>query len=1091
MGRYSKIISLNGEWLIEGFDKGEGQPHLAYKPDYMPKNSIKANVPGIVQNALYENGLIDDPYFEKNNEKILWVEEKEWWYFKDFIIDEEVDDNVKYFLVFEGINYYANIWLDGISLGNQEGMFVKKEYDITELLKRKGKHRLTLRVRLLENSIEDRPGGKQKRGVVWSSGVTAPFSYWWNWAPHLVPIGIWKPVYIKKIGNIKLNDIFIKNNIKWRDNDEAESVTLDISFSLNTYFNKEKNLFIKGIIKPLNFNSDEEFKLEKNITLNEKHQKNIKITYTINKPHLWWPNNLGNPDLYTLLLWVEDERGNILDEKEIQFGIREIIYLQNEDAEWVQEISNQSNRLWSIVGKPDSWTFIINKKRVFIKGSNFLPVDSLFRFTEDRYELFLEQAKEAKLNMLRVWGGGIYETETFFNLCDRKGILLWVDFWLSCADYPLIPQDLFLESAENMVKNERNHPSIALWCGGNEYNPDAPENKPLVDKLEHLVKTLDPTRVFHRGSPYKGDRHGGLLKLPSRTSNKYNGDILNGDQRLVLFRSEVAVLRSSPVLDSLKKFISEKNIWPINKDIWEYHHAVILEQKRDVKEYNAKDDIEHWIMSTQLTHAINRQYNLEYARLSKYKTSGILEWSLNGCWPSFHREMIDYYGVPKPVFYFYKRAAKDYLIVADLEKYVYDGNENFIVDIFVVNDTYYPLKNLKVEIKIFDTELNILYQKIIDKVEVNSDSSVKIFTIDWRIPSDYLNKVLFIFLDLKRDNDIKIADNFYWIGISSYNRPEEIISLDGYWEYQINEEIDEYEWKDTSLPSYWMKPQQPPEEGKSVFYRKSVFIPEEWKDIELEVYSAGIEGNDEIYWNGKLIGRTEEEMSVLLRPDELTYTEEIEEKNRRGGMRVKSTEIATDLENKGELHNVRISADPFTTPNLIKRFYKIPRNIIRWGDYNEILIRLYGEYATGISETIFVRKASSDKVKESVIKYYNDGKYFGEIGSLKEIDIEAKIFYKKLILEKEEETVFKIILRNSHKNLGFFVYIKINGIEYSEAGIYFSDNYFFIEGESEKRVYVKIKNNMSGKGEYLINFEIKGWNIKDKRVGNNIKIILK
>jgi len=1083
-------IDLTGEWQIEGFDIGEGQPRLAYKKEYTPEDPIPCQVPGIVQNALLENERIPDPYYEKNNEKLLWVETKEWWFYKEFIVPEDYQ-NKKFTLIFEGINYYANIWIDGLSVGNQEGMFLKTEYDISRFVKPGKKHKLSLRIRLPENSIEDRPKGKLKRGIVWSSVVTAPFSYWWNWAPHLVPIGIWKPAYIKVSDGVELSDVQIVSKIHWSESLEAESALLEISCSLKSFLNKKIQFRLSGSVEGVNFSYNKKmYEDEGELEFNE--DKRIKFIVKIDNPKLWWPNGTGSPNLYKFIIDIKDFLDRPLDLVVTEFGIREITLEHNTDDMWVQEVSTQSNRLWSIKGKPYPWTFVVNKQRIFIKGSNFLPTDSLFRFSKERYELFLEQAKEANLNMLRVWGGGIFETDDFFQLCNRKGILLWVDFWLSCADYPLLPHELFLKSAENMVKTLRNHPSLAIWCGGNEYNPDADENKELVTKLGNVCATNDPTRPFRRGSPYKGDRHGGILKLPSRTSNKYNGDILNDDQRLVLFRSEVAVLRSAPVLESLKKFISDKNIWPINKDIWEYHHAVILEQQRDAVEYKSKvKDIEHWIMGTQLTHSLNRQYNLEYCRLSKYKTSGILEWSLNGTWPSFHREMIDYYGVPKPVFFAYKRSSQDLIVVADIEKYIYDAGENFAVPIYVVNDSPLRKGELKVSIEVYDKKMNIVYHKT-EKIVVEKDISILAFKTDWIIPSEYKKQVLYIYLELKKE-DWVVADNFYWIGISNYLRPSKILNISGYWKYQVGKEKKESEWKDTLLPSYWKKPQGPPNVGEKVFYKKKIVIPEEWTGTAIELYSAGIEGNDRILFNGKEIGSTEEEMSILLRPDELTYTEELEQKGKFAAVGVKSSNLKNIDSDTTALQNVRISADPFTTPNLIKRFYDIPEEIINFGGKNTVEMELFGDYATGISEDVFIRAKTPDVIKSDIINYYNKSEYFADIGSLPEVNdifIDVLQHEQEVIIPKNDEFQFSIILKNNSKNLAFFVHLGLLGLG-NEAGIYFSDNYFYMLPKHEKKVIVKIKNNMNFNGTKKIQFELSGWNVQTKKVPKIFTLILK
>ncbi|NLG85059.1 MAG: hypothetical protein GX493_10740, partial [Firmicutes bacterium] len=510
--------------------------------------------------------------------------------------------------------------------------------------------------------------------------------------------------------------------------------------------------------------------------------------------------------------------------------------------------------------------------------------------------------------MVRVWGGGIQETETFYRLCDRKGILTWTEFWLACASYPVMPHDLFIRCAVDMIKSLRNHPCIALWCGGNEYNPDEPENKELVDKLAEACREHDPTRPFRRGSPYKGDRHGGLLMLPTRTSNKYNGDILNGDQRLVLFRSEVAVMRSAPLLESIQKFIGPDKIWPIDKPTWQYHHAVIKEQERDAREYGGLDDLDHWLMSGQIAHGQVHRHNLEYCRQTKYWCSGCLQWQLNGSWPSFHRELIDWYGVPKPAFYAYKRAAQDVIVVADMEKYVFDGNEEFCADIYAVNDKRLRLGACRVRAVIYDREMKLCHEQEAT-VTVEADASVKAFSLRWRVPRDYLRKVFFLYLELSQYGEV-LAENFYWMGTSAYARPDELLNLNGYWQFQVGKEKKETRWRRTILPAYWCKPPAAPPEGESVFYRKKVKIPAEWKGIPLEVFCAGFEGNDEVFWTGPRIGGTEEEVTVEIGTDDLIFTERwIERTAAEGGGAKESVGYLSSSERPRR--NIRISSDPF------------------------------------------------------------------------------------------------------------------------------------------------------------------------------------
>ncbi len=1076
-------LDLNGSWIIEGMDFEEGLARKAYEPTYQPQDPVPAEVPTIVQNALFAAGKIEDPYWEMNNEKILWIEEKEWWFFKEFTVPEEIAGR-DYHLVFEGLTYRANIWLNGINIGNTEGMFLRHYLDVTKFIIPGKKNRLTLRLRALENSVEDRPGGKVKRGMVRSSGVVAPFTYWWNWSPHMVPIGIWKPVWLRVTGGARLNDPAVRTKIQWDECQEAAAAEVTASVEIESSYTRPEKVKLRGLITGVDFDGPK-YEIREELTINPG-KNTVTVETLLERPRLWWPNGLGEHPLYQLELWIVDEEGLILDRTTTEFGVRELKMVNNPDDEWVQEIHGQSNRLWSIVGKPYPWTFMINKKRVFIRGSNWLPVDNLFRLTEERYKLFLDQAEAANINMLRVWGGGIQETETFYRLCDRKGILTWAEFWLSCASYPVMPHDLFIRCAIDQIKCLRNHPSLVLWSGGNEYNPDEPENKELVDKLAAACAEYDPTRPFRRGSPYKGDRHGGLLMLPTRTSNKYNGDILNGDQRLTLFRAEVAVTRSAPLLSSIKKFIGEDKIWPIDRAVWQYHHAVLKEQERDAREYGATGSLERWLMATQLVHGQNHRHNMEYCRQTKYWCSGCMQWQLNGSWPSFHRELIDWYGVPKPPFYAYKRACQDYLVLADMEKYVFDANEEFTAEIYTVSDKQLRRGDCLVRAVIYDREMKVCHEQE-GMVTIEADASAKAFTLRWRVPKDYRRKIFFLYLNLSQYGEV-LAENFYWIGTSDYTRPDRCLNLNGYWEYQIGTEKKETKWQGIVMPAYWHKPPIAPPAGQTAFFRRKVTIPADWRGTELEMFCAGFEGNDEVYFNGVKIGATEEELTVEMGTDDLLFTEKWAERM-AAEKGVEKKEIFQQPTRKGDKQNIRISSDPFVIPNLIKRFYTIPADKINWGGENILEVRLYGKHATGISEPVFIREVSTDEQKRAVIEFDNDGAYLADLSNLPAIAVEGEVFHDELEIPAGGRIRLHVHLRNNTNTLAFFTGVSLPGVHEVATEIY-SDNYFALLPGTEKKVVVEIINNKGFQGRIQAQFEITGWNVETKKIGKPLDLNL-
>ena len=518
------IISLNGEWSLEGLALDEGLVAGAYRPEYSPADAIPAQVPGIVQNHLLEAGRIEDPYWEKNNEQILWIEEKEWWYRRTLEIPSDPVGR-RYELLLAGITYRAEVWLDGITVGTFRGTFKRRAIDITPYVEPGGTYTVTVRTRPLERSHEDRPGGTVKWGTIRSSGVVAPFTYWWNWSPHMVPIGLWRDVSLKISGGITLADPQVRTTIEWNECEEASSARVAIAVEMASTRDRDVEVQLRGRIRGVD-RREAEIEVRRTVRAAAGATEIVELSATIEHPKLWWPNGMGDHPLYAVDLELIDDDGDCSDRATTEFGVREITFEKNPDDLYVIETSRQSNRLWSYAGNPYPWIFVVNRKRLFIRGSNWVPMDNLFRFREERYANYLDHVEAANLNMLRVWGGGIQETETFYRLCDRRGILCWSEFWFACANYPVMPHDLFLENAVDMVKVLRNHPALAMWSGGNEYNPDSPENKDLVDKLAGAVADYDPDRSFRRGSPYKGDRHGGLLMFPTRTSNKYSGDIL-------------------------------------------------------------------------------------------------------------------------------------------------------------------------------------------------------------------------------------------------------------------------------------------------------------------------------------------------------------------------------------------------------------------------------------------------------------------------------------------------------------------------------------------------------------------------------------
>jgi beta-mannosidase len=1063
-------------------DPEEGLARGAFRADYSPRDPVRTTVPKIVQAALLEAGRVEDPYWERNNEKLLWIESKEWWYFLDFAAPA-AREGARYEILFEGLAYLAEIWLDGVNVGVFQGMFARRRIDATELLRPSGRHRLTLRLRALPGSREDRPGGSIPRGTLRSSGVVAPFSYWWNWAPHLVPIGIWKPVSLEVRGPVCMGDCHVRTALEWNGRGEAERATLSIGADLANR-GAGGDFTLEAAVTGEGFDSIP-LTARRSLRLGAGVSQTPVLEIQLEKPRLWWPNGYGDHPLYRLRLGIADAEGSLCDLVETTFGIRQIEFVPNDEDERVQEVFRQSDRPWSNVGKPYPWTFVVNRKKIFIKGSNWVPVDSLFRFEEARYRDYLDLAENAGLNLLRVWGGGIHETETFYRLCDGKGLLAWTEFWLACANYPAMPQDLFLENAADMIRVLRNHPSLALWCGGNEFNPDARENRGLVDRLAAVVYALDPDRPFHRGSPYKGDRHGGLLMMPTRTTSKYNGDILTGDARLVLFRSEVAVARSAPVAESLRRFIGQDKLWPIDRPTWQYHHGVVKEQERDAREYGAAGSLERWIQAGQLAHAQAHRHNLEYCRQRMFLCSGCLQWQLNASWPALHREIVDFYGIPKPAYYAYKRAAREPLVVADFPKYLYDGNEAVSAAVSVVNGSHRPFGRGCVVAEILDDASRVVHRQE-GSVDLGENESRPVFELRWTVPPGSLRHVFFIRVRLFRGGTAE-ADNLYWIGVSGYAFKERSLELRGSWMVQAGPSVNETAWRRVELPSYWAFPQRAPADGETVFYRHEVLVPAGWKGAFLELFSAGFEGNDRVSWNGIEVGATEEDPAEETAGDEMLFTEQWGQRPVAESGQAPRGVAAPARPSGPARRSVRTSADPFVVPNLLKRFYDIPPALVRWGEVNTIDIELSGDHATGISEPVFLREKSTETEKEAIRSLDDRGDDLGAMADLPLATVKGRLFADGALRPEGREQEARIRLENPGCRLAFFVSVRLDGLVEGERVLY-EDNYVPIfPGESRDLRLIFRQLRGMGAARRLI-ARVRGWNVAETRLDGSVEV---
>jgi beta-mannosidase len=941
-------IDLCSDWRVFPMDLDMGlygNSGRAYQHDYKPEDAVLSTVPVTAPAAWYAAGKIEDPYFGMNARELLWMEQKEWWFIKDFDLPR-LDGCWR--LTFEGVNYRAEAWLNDVQIGVWEGSFLAMRIDLDpKLLLQKG-NRLAVRVRAQERAWEDGtqddPRGFQNSSAhIRTQRPTPQYAYGWNWSPHLIAVGIWRPVRLEWMGAARLEETRIHVDVS----DDLKTGIVRFTGDLKNLTNSEQSLNLEVVVTDPNGNDC--IQQCEPLKVAAGAQETISLEQSLPDPALWYPNGYGEQPLYVIKVRLVTTEGQVCDERTRRAGFRRIEFIPNTNDEAVQAESGQSNRMWSIVGKPYPWTMVVNGKRVFSKGSNWCPVDNLYRNRDAHVRRVLEFARDAHYVFMRVWGGGLTESDFFYDCCDELGIVCLQEFWFACGSAPAMDYRVFMENLESELKRLRERTSIGLWGGGNEFNPDNHENRPVIDLIHDCVEELDGTREFRRGSPYRGDRHGGLVSTPHYTTNKYR-DLLPGRKRLVLLRSECAVGRSPTRPTNIRKFMPAESLWPIDWKQYQNHHAQRPEWEMVSQPFGEAENWDQALVYASVFHCLDSRLNMEFSRANKYESSGCWTWQMNASWPSFHREHIDWYGDPKPVYYWYKNACKPVISLADFERFVYHPGERLDPDIISVNDTDEAV-GVEVAIRIYAVTGELLYEAVRGG-EIPADGLLRHKELDWEIPLELAESA--VYLALRTTSHGKtVHENTYYGAISpdirfanaqpvgkklvlDYLGKSTEVSAPHY--YTLTEIVDE--------PTEHDKEQKQASSNElDAVYTATFDLESALVGKSVEIHLPGLSADDTVFLNGKEIGSGE-----------------------------------LDLENEWNYE-----ADPLRWPFLPVRYYAVPEELVQEKG-NVLEIRLSGQRIAphtdkrfGLTRMIYVREQTPLELQRQITDYERRMEFFTPI----------------------------------------------------------------------------------------------------------------
>ena len=704
---------------------------------------IDTTVPGSIYKSLQQNGLIDDPYVDMNSIKCEWVSNR-WWVYKTTFVTDSSYDKKRIQLIFKGIDYKAHIYLNAEKLSVHIGMYTPEIIDITDKIKYNTLNEITV---IFEHAPDE-------MGQIGYTSLTntqkSRFNYKWDFSTRLVNIGLYDEVYLKITDSAYFDESYIKSEINtFMGFSLKQTICNKADFMDVSVFDEGNNLVFTDI---------------KALPTNE-----IEFKIPFENAELWYPNGYGKPYLYRIekKLYINEV---LSDEETVYSGIRSLSYCQNENA--------------PLDSLP--YTIVINTKPIHIKGVNMTPLDLQYGSVgKPEYKHYIELMKDANINLVRVWGGGMIEKEEFYDLCDHNGIMVWQEFIQSSSGIDNIPSELpsFYELLEKTavyaVKTRRNHVSLTIWSGGNELmeadgRPVNYENA-NIKKLKAIVDKYDPLRLMLPTSA------SGPLEFLQPEKKGLNHDVhgpwkYGGTKwHYELYNNSDSLLHSEfgcdglTNLHSMKRFLSPDNIgvFDMSNIVWRFKGEWWDTLQRDQEIFGDIKTIDDFILLSQFMQAEGLRYPLEANRRRAFRNCGSIIWQFNEPYPNVScTSLIDYTGAPKFAYYYVKKAYEALHVSMQYDKLVFNNDDTFNGIIYIHSD----VKPFDGEVKMtFKNDSNIIlkeetfkanaetHPQKVSEISFTLEQTEDIFFVSLEIlNTDIINE--YVFIKNKGDNKKSIQE---------------------------------------------------------------------------------------------------------------------------------------------------------------------------------------------------------------------------------------------------------------------------------------------------------------------------------------------
>lgn len=698
----------------------------------------KCTVPGSVQSAMLESGAkavrceyampVPD-YFGTNCAHLTRATARETWFQKTFNIPKEWEGK-RVHIRFNAVDYDAHFYVNGQEVGSHIGHFEPITLDVTKAVQFGEKNLLVVQIAPFVNgrTMRLRPQiFKNQQG---------------DNNPAASPLGISADVFVLASDTVFIDNLCVRP--KLNDNFSRAAVELRLSADSVAEVDAEVVCTVRSLQEP-----KQSFTAKRQAHF-RKGTSEIVHTVEVVGPQLWWPNGAGEQNLYEVEVAVRAADGRMLDTHVERFGIRKLEMAFNEGAEKTRF----------------PWTFVINGRKIYAKGGNWAPADPYYRTDAAMYERFILHAKNAHFNMIRWWGGGMAERDSFFDLCDEHGIMLFQDFFLAnCRRYDDPEYREFLKrlvpQARGYVRRLRNHPSIVLWTGGNEF----PESK-ATRLLGKVAAEEDPTRPYRPPSPTAGEHHGPYKYRPEKIYSWCNANFPQ-------VRSEFGSGAASNA-DAIRKIIPawELPVLLENKPLtisWLVHCAHCwMDHVKTLEFYGPIKDLDIYCAASQYPRAEGRRYAIEAMRRKKFRTSCTLFWQFNESYANASSNCdVDWFAQPRLHHYFTAKAHEPVHACLEYDKIYWSAGEPFRASLWAISDELEARPKCEVAWQIMD----VGGQRVAGGAKQTSlvaNSSAKINDIVWNIPKGY-DSFFVIYCTIRDTNTDEILSKNEYIHLTHHS----------------------------------------------------------------------------------------------------------------------------------------------------------------------------------------------------------------------------------------------------------------------------------------------------------------------------------